>query len=290
MKHLRSSVLMAALISNLISTNGCSLIQGVLPTPVPTLTNTSIPTSTNTPIPAPTDTPTETATPVPTATPTETPTATPTTALKLVAKSSLPLLAGPGMRYPQTGSLKKGEEYSLIGQNDECKWLQVGDQEAVNGWLRNEGNAVELQVSCAEILPGTYRPATGLLVSVQGTRGWNQFRIENGDENDAVFIVTDSDDRLIVSSYVRSGENFVMSKVYDGIYFLYYTTGTDWNGTIFTKNASYRRYEDLINFYTTGATEETNWYYWYKYEDIKLPKKTEETINISADQFPKPYP
>jgi uncharacterized protein YraI len=292
MKHLNSLVLVVALISTLMLATGCG--QVTQPTPVPTLTGTPIPTdtvtptSTNTPTPIPTRTPTETATPVPTDTPTETPTATATPMPEFMSKSSLPLQTGPGIQYSRTGALKKGASYYIAGQYDNCRWLQVDDHKGIAGWLRNEGNAVELPVPCTEIPPGTYRPVTGLLISVQGTRGWNQIRINNGEKYDAVFIVTDLNNQVVVSAYVRNGEKFTISKIYDGLYYLYFTIGTDWNGTIFTKNASYSRYLTQLNFYTTGASKETNWYYTYLVYTSNLPGDYSRTIIVSEDQFPKP--
>jgi len=175
-----------------------------------------------------------------------------------------------------------------MGQNDDCRWLQVSDQKAINGWLRNEGNAVELQVPCTEIPPGTYRPPTGLLISVQGTRAGTKLESIMVKNLMRFFILTDLNDQLIVSAYVRNGENFTISKIYDGLYYFYYTTGTDWNGTIFTKNASYRRYETSFDFSTVGASEETNYYYTYRVYNINLPVRAGLTKSVSADQFPKP--
>jgi len=203
-----------------------------------------------------------------------------------VAISSLQLREGPSTQYLPAGSLKKGDEFFLVGQNAECRWLQVSNQEKISGWFRNDGKAVQLSTPCAEIPPGTYRPATGIIMPVQGTRGWNQIRTDNGDKQDVVFVLTDLNMQPIVSAYVRSNEKFTISKVYDGVYYLFYTTGADWNGREFTKGASYRRFEGVMPFVSEGTSPTGNTY-WYNVYTITLPTTRGGTIAVTASQFPK---
>ncbi|MCB9455542.1 MAG: protein kinase [Anaerolineaceae bacterium] len=83
-----------------------------------------------------TDTPTATltATPTVTNTPTDTPTATPATPIA-IALRSIPLRGGPGLNYPQVGSLVLGEQLDIAGISEDGAWYQVLMVDGSLGWM-----------------------------------------------------------------------------------------------------------------------------------------------------------
>lgn len=207
----------------------------------------------------------------------------------LIVNTSLRLREGPGTPYSQIGTLRKGEEYYVIGQYDDCSWLQVSDLSEINGWLRSDKSSIEVQIACSDIPPGIFRPPTGIIMPVQGTRGWSQIKIDNGTNYDAVLILTNLDSQPIVSAYLRIGDTFTISKVFDGIYYLYFSTGTDWNGKEFTNNSSYHRFVNNLNFETEGAKGYSNIYTYTIWTVTLAPGDSAgSTLSIPPDEFPAP--
>ncbi len=101
------------------------------PTPVPTLTNTPVPTLAPTPTSVPTNTPTPTCTPTPTATGTPTPTPAPAYTFTETAHTEMWTTAKVYMRtLPGTEGeviqlVQKNEKIMVIGQCNETNWYQI---------------------------------------------------------------------------------------------------------------------------------------------------------------------
>ena len=109
----------------------------------------------------------------------------------------------------------------------------------------------------ANIQLDTLRPLTGVLKSNQSGHGYGELTIENGTTRDAVVILTLGGDP-VMAVYIRSGDSFMMKDIRDGTYFLYFSTGDEWNGEAFTTTPSHKKFEDTFEF-TTGPTTYTTW-------------------------------
>ena len=163
---------------------------------------------------------------------------------------------GPSTKYTHLGNLTKGEELDIIGQYKDCAWLQVSsrDQE-ISGWIFGSSEYVERGIACENIPPGTYRPFTGLIKSNQNS-GRGELTVDNGSSIDGVVVLKGSGVNFkgsvtFMAAYIRAGEKFNMRGIRDGIYCLYFTKGSEWNGEKFTCNESYQRFEDFLYFSTT---------------------------------------
>jgi uncharacterized protein YraI len=127
--------------------SGCGSGQVFGPTVTTTPTETPVPpTSTYTPIP-----PTSTNTPVPpTATSTNTPTPTaPALPQAVVGVASLSIYSGPGPAYAILAHAAVGTKLTILGQTNNCAWLEVGTLDGTNGWVN--GKSVIKSVACGEI-------------------------------------------------------------------------------------------------------------------------------------------
>jgi hypothetical protein len=233
---------------------------------------TSTPTSTPTPTKTPTATPTKT--PTPTATSTPTPDA-------IVIGNAVNVREGPGTEYSQQGQFNQNEELDIIGQFEDCAWLQVNSRnQSLAGWVSGDTRYVELQTNCGTIPEGTFRPLTGIIKPNQRGGGYGELTIDNGTTRDGVVILT-FNDTAVMAVYIRSSDSFTMQGIRDGTYYLYFSTGEEWNGREFTVDPSRQRFEDAFEF-TTGATTYTTW-------SITLhgvAGGTASAENVSESEFP----
>ena len=58
--------------------------------------------------------------------------------------------------------------------------------------------------------------------------------------------------------YIRALDSFTMQGIRDGTYYLYFSTGEEWDGQRFTVNPRYQKFEEPFQF-TTGETTYTTW-------------------------------
>jgi len=252
------------------------------PTPTPTFTPTS--TSTNTPTPTPTKTPTPTPTKTPTHTPTKTPTqtATPTsTPDAVVISNTIIVLEGPGTNYPQQGKFNLLEELDIVGQYENCAWLKVSSRnQMLTGWVSGDARLIQFQTKCGNIPLGTFRPLTGIIKPNQHSGGYGELTVDNGTSRDGVVILT-FNNNAVMAVYIRSSDSFTMQGILDGTYYLYFSTGTEWNGKEFTEAPSRQKFEDAFQF-TTGTSNYTTW-------SITLhgvAGGTASAENVSESEFP----
>lgn len=217
------------------------------------------PTSTSTPTPTPTTSPTKTPTPTtrPTNTPTPTATSTPLPGA-IVQSGTLNVREGPGTQYPSQGTFSQNTELDVIGKFEDCSWLKVRSRDqALTGWVVGGNQYIDLRLACDSLPPGTFRPPTGTIQPNKQGGGYGELTVDNGTTNDSVVILT-RDGQSIVAAYIRAQDNFTLKGIRDGTYYLYFTSGFEWNGEEFTKSPSYQRFEEASTF-TTTATTYTTW-------------------------------
>ena len=218
-----------------------------------------VPTPTPTPVSTPTKTSTPTATPTRTPTPTATCTPTPTpTPNAVVVAATMNVREGPGTQYAQQGTLSRDAELDVTGQSDDCAWLQVrARDQSITGWVSGDARYVDLRQSCESLPLGTYRPFTGVVRPNERGGGYGELVVDNGTSTDGVAILMFSEEP-VVAMYIRAGETYTLKGIRDGTYYLYFTTGSAWNGKKFTVSPGYKRFEEACD-YVTGATTYTTW-------------------------------
>jgi hypothetical protein len=117
------------------------------PTPTHTATATSSPTVT----PSPTATRRPTATPWPTVTRQPTATPWPTPLPDAVVIKAINLRTGPGLVYDVIRVLPVGTEVKVIGQVENCGWLQVITADGTEAWMGGSSEYVERNLRCGAI-------------------------------------------------------------------------------------------------------------------------------------------
>jgi len=114
-----------------------------MPTDTPTLMPTNTPTAT--PIPS-------TSTPTPS--PTSPPTLTPAPADAVVTAAQLNMRSGPGTAFGTIAALTKGDALDVIGQSENCAWLQVRTTGGIEGWVAHLVGSTEyttLNIACDSV-------------------------------------------------------------------------------------------------------------------------------------------
>jgi|GEM_PF-1170829 hypothetical protein len=247
---------------------GTQTVQASTPLPTPTPT-VLLPTSTNTP--------------------TQAPTATPILPDAVVIGVSLTIYEGPSAAYTTLGSVARADALVVIGQVDNCLWLQVETTAKQTGWVSGQASKVQLNRPCADITMGTYRPLNGNVVyDRRAALGPGQFKVQNDADDDVLVILTDKTSRPVVGVYVRGASEYTLEGIPDGIYTVYVASGDNWNGEqrMFSVVWEYWRFEELAQFKTESDS--------YSVITVTLYASSQETgsetMPLSPDEFPSLAP
>lgn len=68
-----------------------------------------------------------------------------------VTTNALNIRSGPGTSYERVGSVGQGDQLVVIGQVDNCSWLNVQTRDEVVGWVSGNARYVTLDTDCTEI-------------------------------------------------------------------------------------------------------------------------------------------
>jgi len=206
----------------------------------------------------------------------------------VVIVPTLNVRAGPGTNYSVLDTLHEGNELHVVGQFSSCAWLKVITPQETEGWVSGDTTYVNINRPCASIPHGYFRPLTGTIVQDTGQRsGPGEMSVDNGTQFDGVAVLALSNDAPATAVYIRSGESFALTGIHDGTYYLFFTTGEDWDGdeALFMKNPRFQRFEDPFNFETTKTATGTQYSIW----SVTLHPTvggTAATQPLRPDQFP----
>lgn len=85
-------------------------------------------------------------------TPTQTPTPEPiAVGSAIVAVETLNVRSGPSTTFERIAQVKRGEELTILGQVNNCAWLQVTTAAIPRGWVAGGAQFVTLETDCASI-------------------------------------------------------------------------------------------------------------------------------------------
>ncbi|MDW8145988.1 MAG: SH3 domain-containing protein [Roseiflexaceae bacterium] len=211
--------------------------------------------------------------------------AQPASPAAVVTGDAVALREGPGPEYVEIGRLGQSSEIDVIGQFNNCAWLKVRHRaQPLTGWVLADAQQVTLQKQCSTIPPGTFRPMTGVLQPGQQSDARGELTVENGTERDGIVILTIGGAPQM-SAYVRSRNSLTMRGIPDGLYQVYFSTGSEWNGREFTVNASYRRFRDMLRF-ETRVSGDTITYTTWRITLHPVAGGTAPTDNVGRDNFP----
>ena len=126
----------------------------------PTIIPVEEPTATAEPTvtPEPTVTLAPTATLEPTSTPVSTATPVPQASTATVLSSRLNMRAGPSTNYLILSVAERGREFNIIGQVNNCGWLQIEDANVGIAWIAGTAQYVSFTVPCTSIPAATIPP------------------------------------------------------------------------------------------------------------------------------------
>ena len=256
-------------------------------------------TATATITPTPTTSPTRTATTAPTATATRTPTAPPgpqavagptfvVNAQPVGCHQSPSATAAIVVQHPP-GAIQAMDQQ--IRQTDGT-WHREVDRKC---WTRTNPGPVRTFTALpdAETYAATVRPArrlsTGTLLRDSARDSLHDLTIENGNDVDAVAVVTTSQQSPLISVYVRAGDTFTINGIRSGTYLVFFTLGDDWDSAAgrFTRRARFSRFEEPLTFQTTPVPGGT------QYRSVRItfhtvPGGNAETDPVDPSQFPRP--
>jgi hypothetical protein len=104
------------------------------------------------------------------------------------------------------------------------------------------------------------RLANGQFVRSGSRNGKGELTIDNGGEHDAVITMAMNGSPMY-SVYVRKGATYPVRGIQDGIYEIFFTTGTDWDSQNrdFTRDRALQRFDQTFNFTTTRTETELRW-------------------------------
>lgn len=189
--------------------------------------------------------------------------------------------SGPGATYAASVGVTKGQALTVVAQQDGCRWLKVETSRGEQGWVRNDRKRVKWDTQCDLIPLGVFRPRTQVLTRSRSSNSYGTLEVENGTLSDAVVAMTDVDNQLLASAYIRAGDTYVISEIPDGSHWLFFSSGSDWDGARFTSAAGYSKFDDPIPYSTTSDSS-TGW-------SITLQPVvggTAETTYITEESFP----
>lgn len=214
-----------------------------------------------------------------------------------VQVTALNVRAGPSTNYPVLAGAHQGDALEVIGQAYGCGWLKVRTPEGTKGWVSGGKDYVILNLPCGLVAPAaipptpTPRPVARRLASGtilrndlrSGFLGKGELTIENGQGQDAVVALSSLDGGDVLAFYVRNGDSYTIGDIRNGTFFLYFTRGEDWDGNSgrFTRNASYLRFDDTLDFLTTSATYTT-----FRVTLYAVPNGNAATRRVDAGHFP----
>ena len=92
---------------------------------------------------------------MPTPMPTSTPTLTPAPAQAVVTAAQLNLRTGPGTTFDTITTLAKGDSLDVIGQSENCAWLQVRAPGSIEGWVAHSLGGTQyttLNIPCDSVV------------------------------------------------------------------------------------------------------------------------------------------
>lgn len=101
----------------------------------------------------------------------------------------------------------------------------------------------------------------GTFIKQTSPRGGDgELEINNGQELDAVVVLTTLNDAPIFAVYIQARNSFKIEGINDGTYKLFFMLGEDWDNVTgrFTRKSRYQVFEDTFRYATTSTTA-TSW-------------------------------
>jgi len=211
------------------------------------------------------------------------------------------------LKVSNVGDMKGTYSCSLSVDDDVYQKKEVtleGESSTIVSFIISPSKSGKISISLddySDILNVTEitRPANGYIFynvfnDYRFIENHGQLNIENGLDQDAVVILVSADDVYSsrVAIYIRAHDNYTISKIVDGTYKIYYSTGKNFEKTSqkFTTDARYGCFDDNAVFHTKfGSYSLYGQTYTYSSISITLQPVVggnATTSQVSPDDFP----
>ncbi len=130
------------------------------------------------------------------------------------------------------------------------------------------------------------RLANGAFIRSGSRSGRGQLTVDNGGGQDAVLTLVRGT-KKVTSFYVRKGRKATVNGVPDGTYKIFFTGGADWDdrARAFTRDCSFKRFEDSLRFRTIRTATLIRWSTW-KLTLQPVVGGNARTSEVDPDDFP----
>ena len=170
-------------------------------------------------------------------------------------------------------------------------WISSGDDTSYNGGVKAPLPAPVQQVSDDVV---KFTPSTPVVSLANGTilkknnvylREYGKLHMKNGTTLDAVAKLIRGG-TSVLTVYIKANSNYTMTDISDGVYWLAFTQGLDWDSTTqkFRRNVQYSAFDETFDFTTT---EDHQYIYYPEFEVTLHPMigGTAETSSVDPEQF-----
>jgi sulfatase modifying factor 1 len=159
----------------------------------------------------------------------------------------------------------------VLAQYDNCYWLKISSPESPEGWIGgySDSDKIVLYPACSDLEEIFFRPKNGAgiwanlgFVTIDNEKkmmtGYGVLTVVNSMDED-VYIALQSQDNLY-GWYLHGGDQATFSKILDGTYEVFYTSGTTWVNyqRQFKDATTYAKLTDPLVF-TTNLPTYTKW-------------------------------
>jgi hypothetical protein len=159
------------------------------------------------------------------------------------------LRQGPATFYPLQAKVSDGSaELAVVGRFEACSWLKVMDAAGKESWASRQDLLLPFDFACDSLPKGTYRPPSARLYARNHLAGNGRLTVINGTDQDAVAILISSAGDILSSAYLRAQETVTMNHIPDGAHTLYFATGREWDGDMFTQGVSHQQFDATLTF------------------------------------------
>jgi hypothetical protein len=126
-----------------------------------------------------------------------------------------------------------------------------------------------------------------VLVDAGGRDGLGTLTIQNGQDRDAVAVLTTADNKPVLSVSIQAQQTYVISGIRDGSYNLFFELGNDWNDQSgsFNLDSERTRFQDPFVFHTVPIAGGLQ-YQTFTVTFQPVAGGTAVTVPVPPDQFP----
>jgi len=140
------------------------------------------------------------------------------------------------------GEVEQTKEVTLAGESSTRVFFPIIKNKPGKYAVALNGFSETLEVWQIE------RPANGTVLINDLKGGHGHLRIYNGDERDAVVVLSSPSNpqKALLQVYVRSKSRHTVTGIKNGTYLIYFSTGEDWDSysSRFTKSPYYQKFEE----------------------------------------------